>query len=272
MAKWSKIIQFLLLLVGVTYHDDLFSKLNKNYALSTSPSMSASKQDPQQWYQKMMQKYPDAGLEHAEFVAGSHWAMGPRLNDSACIFCPSDKFNGYQPFTPDDEISLLHEAGHVRNHSWTKLFYENKRQLALTTALVAVCFLGSGGITKSKNLAFESAQNLKDHKVVDVISKIFLFSCAYSFLFTSIYAVTPPVLQRIDETLADNFANQHGDEQALKEGYKFYMNHADFQKSVYKNWYFRWIHDFAHPASSDRAQAIRKVLMSKFCTLPPMIA
>ncbi|MBP6892684.1 hypothetical protein KBB68_03840 [Candidatus Babeliales bacterium] len=41
------------------------------------------------------------------------------------------------------------------------------------------------------------------------------------------------------------------------------MKHAKDQERVYKNWIIRWLCDFAHPASYDRAYTIENILWKR---------
>ncbi|MBP6892683.1 hypothetical protein KBB68_03835 [Candidatus Babeliales bacterium] len=212
MKKWSKIIQFSLLLVSVACSDNLFStEFIKNQQI-------IQKQDPQVWFNKMKQKYPQVGLEKVEFIVGSHWSMGYDTDDNVAIFCPSDIYYGYKSFTPKDELALLHEAGHARNHHWTKLFYKKSYQKTFAMALVLAFFLGTDGIQKSKNLA---ADAFKENSSSDFVVKLCKFVSLYGVISALFYKIIPPIVDRFDETLADDFANQHGDVKALKGGFCF---------------------------------------------------
>lgn len=253
MKKWLKIIHFSIFLTGLVCFDNLFGlqQIQNNKIVK--------KQDPQEWHQKMIQKYPKAGLEKIKLVAGRSWAMGHFLDGTPFITCPYDTYDGFKSFTPDDELALLHEAGHARNHRWTKALYKKSYQKKLMLGLMAASFLGTDGVQKSKDLFSSFSTDNKN----DIAEKIIKISLLYGVLSSVIYKFTPSILKRIDETLADDFANQHGDADALKGGYYHFMQHAHWQKMAYKNWLHRWKKDFGHPASYDRAQEIAKVLWSK---------
>ena len=257
MVKWSKIIQFCIFLAGIVCSDNLFSG-------------QIIKQDPQQWFQTMIQKYPQAGLEKIMLVDGRSWAMGHYSDGKVFVTCPYDTFYGFKPFTPDDELALLHEAGHARNHAWTKLFYKKNYQKKFALALVAAAFVAAEGLSKGKDIVFDCSANFTDHKF-DVADKVLKYLLLYGGLSALIYKIIPPILGRCDEILADDFANQQGDAEALQGGYYHFMKHANYQKYAYKNWLHHWIKDFSHPASIDRAKIIGKVLWSKYGQSVPMI-
>ncbi len=264
MKKWSKIIKIMLLFVGFACTDNLFSE---QLAVAVK-QFNRQAQSPQEWFEKMKKKYPKAGLENITLIDGRGWAMGHLKNGSAFVTCPYDTYDGIKPFTADDELALLHEAGHARNHRWTKLFYKKSYQKTFATALILASFLSTDGIQKSKNLA---ANPFAEKTSPDFAEKFCKFVALYGVISAVLYKIIPPIANRFDETLADDFAKKHGDAEALKGGYVHFMNHAKRQKSAYKNFIEHWKKDFAHPASYDRAQAIAKVLWEKHGQAVPMI-
>lgn len=279
MAKWSKIIQISLVLMGIVSPNDLdcrqvkkSSQARKNQTLiqlDQPQAVLSQKQDPQEWYRQMMEKYPGAGLEHVEFESGDHWSMFSYSSichgkEMHVILCPSDVYHGLRSFTAADEGSLLHEAGHVRNHMKTKMFYDFKRQTALKACLVAACFFGA--IERCKNLKSDMVDtNFKEMVPLSgFISKI-LFLYGLSATGVLLPFATSPLIGRLDEVLADNFRCQHADADTLKGSYYHFMDHAKWQKSVYgDSRLLRWADDFEHPASINRAQKIKNALWQRF--------
>jgi hypothetical protein len=229
------------------------------------------KQDPQEWYRQIMEKYPDAGLENAEFKSGSCWSMCSYSYDGEefhVIRCPSDLYEGRRSFTPKDESLLLHEVGHVRNHMKAKVFYDTKRQKALKACLVAACFLGAGCIEKSKNLKNDllASAGLKEMRPLSqsIPNVLSLYALSAICMLLPLKTMVP-LLERLNEILADNFMCQHADAKALKGSYAYFMDHAQMQKRVYGDSRFiRWLNDFAHPASINRAQKIKNALLDRF--------
>jgi len=180
-----------------------------------------------EWYQKMIAKYPQAGLDKVLFVValGDGWFMSSLQDNTLFIACPFKSLK--QEFTAEDEWALLHEAGHVKNHKAWSFFYKPKKlTMPVASGLTGVALLLSGvcGYENIKQLPY-----IKDSKIaVAGVSAVAVYG-----LYKMIKKIGGQVILRIDERSADKFALQQGDKNAQLEEINFFTKLIENeQKSI----------------------------------------
>lgn len=225
------------------------------------PIMPNSEPKAHAWFCSMQQKYPQAGLQDVIFgylvdeKDDVGWCMCfDEHTGKFWIICPRSKING--SFTKSDECSLLHEAGHVRNRTYCPVLngYSTSYKAAIA-ALAAGTFMANGG--------FQGVQKIPYLKNNSVASYALSAAAVYG-LYKGLSAGIRPIVGRIDEMMADNFAFKHADLDALIERHEGHIQHGNLQNRYYKNIWHHWAYDFMHPHSHDRAYNIQNALLGRF--------
>lgn len=210
------------------------------------------------WVRGLQVKYPSVNFKNIQIISSNspRWSVWTNRSGYTFIGCPADKFNGSKPFSVADEVSFLHEVGHRENHATLPWLWNQGKPTITIAALVALgCFMGSGGhdkITQQCDVAKDSYVGLG------------LSALTIAGLSWMIKKAATPFSKRIDEALADSYACSQASFLALKEKYYDFSRHAQLQNKNYKTFLHRWLHDFAHPASADRAEKIRIAALQRF--------
>lgn len=193
------------------------------------------------WYQKMIQKYPQADLDKYAFVVGSGmsgWAMLPAQyveSKRVLICCPYN--NLYNGFNESDEWLLLHEAGHAHNHeNWSLLFKGGTdittfSKLGIIAAIAAV----AGNSYSQNHFGIQEKLKYNPFEKDDLYGHLKGSTAAAGLLVAPVvayYAMKKAQVvawRKIDERYADKFANKHGDLYTLKGGAEFFDRLACYE-------------------------------------------
>lgn len=223
--------------------------------------MQNSEPEAHAWFCSMQQKYPQAGLKDIIFGYSVDeqddvgWCMFFGENAGKFwIICPRSKING--SFTNSDECSLLHEAGHVRNHTCFPVLKGDGTSYKAAIATLAVGTFVAGNY-------FQKAQKYPYFENNSVASCALSAAVVYG-LYKGFDIGARPLVGRIDEMMADSYAFKHADVGALIGRHERYIVHGDLQTIWYKNIWHHWAHDFEHPHSHDRAYNIQNALLNRF--------
>ncbi|OGB86530.1 hypothetical protein A3J41_01385 [candidate division TM6 bacterium RIFCSPHIGHO2_12_FULL_38_8] len=291
MEKWSKIVQISFVLIGFTCHDQLLSKMSKYHEKKLIKQL-AKINFAQVWYQKMIAKYPHAGLENEQLAVCPDevgWCVGTEKgSDKEMIGCPRDKYFGNIPFDTADEFFLLHEMGHIKNHAAYPIFHDKKQHEKLGKRLAI-----STMVALNLSLCLALKDDLqRDYKINDyVIPKKYYFfpmlmainywlykhsnfvdSCKETVVFTC---------EKFDESWADDFACQTVDSPALVGGYQHFIDyHNKIMKILAEKnidisiWELRLQLFFkdTHPFALDRAKKIENTLHYRYGQKMPIAA